>query len=414
MFDKTEELCYYTFPEERDDIMQHDFKKQKKFDDAFFTDKMTQTLAGTLALIGILGTMYATKNDTKSGALEEPTETTIQTHKYPIREHYRKITTYENHVVRVGDNLTMIAEKYNTTVEKILAANSNITNPNIIQPGDILTIPIEKIIVLPEKRLQENLMRGIDISHYQGNIDWDKIEASYKNGDISYIIIRICENVNDNMEREFTLDERFEEYLSECNKRGIPYGVYAFSRGTTAEELDKETTSLINYIKNNLNQQKGDLDLTFAPSLPIYMDCFDDTFGAQYKLMAEGKYDECVNIIDYWCKAMENAGYFTGVYINNGHYNKLIQDEERANILNQYSVWVAEYPTTKAIDVKNITKLTVPFINTIFAQQISSNGRVDGIDGPVDVNLISGAVLNNVTSFYRNKPNNKVKRRIRN
>lgn len=395
--------------------MQHDFKKQKKFDDAFFTDKMTQALAGTLALLGILGTIYATKTDTKSGALEEPTETTIKTHKYPIREHYRKIITYEDYEIKVGDNLTMIAEKYNTTVEKILAANSNIINQNIIQPGDILIIPIEKIIVLPEKKLQENLMRGIDISHYQGNIDWDKLEKAYNKGEISYIIIRICENINNNMEREFCVDERFEEYLSECNKRSIPYGVYAFSRGTTPEEIDLETTSLINYINNDLNQEKEvngrKLDLTFNPSFPIYMDCFDDTNGAQYKMYEAGRYDECVDIIDYWCKAMESAGFFAGVYLNNGHYNHLTQSIDRENILNKYSIWVAEYPSTEEINVRNCTELTVPFINSIYGQQVSSKGKVDGIDGYVDVNIASKELQSAVVNFYKNKAPRKVKRR---
>ena len=395
--------------------MQNNSKKHKNNEDVFFSQKLTQAISGALAMVTLLGLLYVKKpEDAKTAIKDGTTKSVSEPHKYPYRDHYRKVIIYEEYEVRVGETLSGIAEKYNVTVKDILNANKDISNPDSINFGEIIRIPIEKtILVEPKKQLQEDLMRGIDISHYQGNIDWDKLEASYKRGDISYIIIRICENVNDNMEREFTLDERFEEYLSECNKRGIPYGVYAFSRGTTAEELDKETTSLINYIKNDLNQQKGDLDLTFAPSLPLYMDCFDDTNGAQYKMMSEGKYDECVNIIDYWCKAMENAGFFTGVYINNGHYNKLIQDADRENILNKYSVWVAEYPTTEPTDVKNITKLTVPFINTILGQQLTSNGRVAGIDGPVDVNIISGNLIPTVTNFYgKNKTNIKIKRRV--
>ena len=233
--------------------MQHDFKKQKKFDDAFFTDKMIQTLSGTLALIGILGIMYATKNDTKSGVLEEPTETTIKTHKYPIREHYRKIITYEDYEIKVGDNLTMIAEKYNTTIEKILAANSNITNPNIIQPGDILTIPIEKIIVLPEKRLQENLIRGIDISHYQGNIDWQQV----KDAGIEFVIMRI--GVQTDPEETLDMDTRYKEYLASAKAVGLKIGVYVYNTSIN-RDMGIKTAK---FVLDTLDGEKLDIPIVY-------------------------------------------------------------------------------------------------------------------------------------------------------
>jgi hypothetical protein len=106
----------------------------------------------------------------------------------------------------------------------------------------------------------EGLIRGIDLSEINGYVDWNKIESAYQNGTISYVILRMAENYNSfNGNREFTLDTKFESYLSECNKRGIPYGVYVFSRAHDKEHVEKETSELIKYINERKVHNKKSL-----------------------------------------------------------------------------------------------------------------------------------------------------------
>lgn len=204
--------------------------------------------------------------------------------------------------------------------------------------------PIKETIIIDSTNLPQGYIRGIDVSELNGTIDWDLLGKKYKKGDLSYIILRMAENYS-NGKRQFTPDSEFEKNLSECNKRGIPYGVYVFSRGSTEEEINTETESIINYIKNNLNKEiivNGEtLNLTFNLSLPLYMDCFEEDAVSQYAIFEEGteeSYDRCAELIKLWCDNIATAGYFVGVYCNDNFYTEM-----GINRLSEYSLWIAHY-----------------------------------------------------------------------
>ena len=336
----------------------------------------------------------------------------------PQKEPEKVIIGYIPYTIKKGDTLYDIARNYNVTTNDIQKANlDKIKDQGLIMAGETIRIPQfgTEDELAESNGLPKGYIRGIDISEYQGNIDWDLLEAAYNRKEFSYIIIRICENINSRQEREFCLDKKFEENLTECNKRGIPYGFYTISRGTTEEEINKETRELCAYIKNNLTGIKGDKDLTFNPSMPIYMDPFEDPNGAQYKMLERGEYFRCANIIDTWCKNMEDEGLYPGVYLNNNHRLLIGYTEKGQEILDNYPLWVASYPTSNTVSVKDCQSITVPFDGSIISQQVTCTGRVDGISGNVDASITDEKIINRVIEYRKNnkiKTKRGVKKRI--
>lgn len=345
--------------------------------------------------------------------------------KYNTEEVERLDITYQ---VQEGDTLEKIATKYEKSVDEI-AKRNNITDKDSINVGQILQISDVSIIVIEQeelaqedeeepnrtntvaletnslncKNLNEGYFRAIDISEMQKEIDWNKLEEEYKSGTFSHIILRINENLDKSgTKREFRVDDNFEKNLSECNKRGIPYGVYSLSRASTEEEVNTETTSLINYINNNLNTTKevnGEtLDLTFNLSLPIYMDCFENDAISQYNLIATGEYDTCIELVDLWCSNIEKEGYFTGVYINSNCLKSLGKEN-----LSKYTLWIADYGNNTGIDVEKVgltNKVTLDAI--IRGHQVTSSGKINGINGDVDVSVFDGNILDIINAYYKN------------
>ena len=312
-----------------------------------------------------------------------------------IKHNSKKIIGYYEHWVTRGQSITAIANKYDVSVNEILTANPNIKNPNLIYSDSILKIPIygEESEYNEKNNLPENLIRGIDISEYQEKIDWDKIEASYIRGEISYIIIRICENINSRQEREFCLDSKFEDNLSECNKRGIPYGLYVVSRGTTEEEIDKETAELNDYIKYRLTGKYGEKDLTYNPAMPIYATFLDDRYGAQYRLLENHNYDRCVNIMNRWCQNMKNNGLCPGIYINKRYLLEI--KAYSITDLDDYPIWIAAYTYTNEVAAIECNETSTVFCDNIFSQQVTEKGKIAGIeDGPVDIDISDKSIIN--------------------
>ena len=182
----------------------------------------TRLIAGLLAIaVAISGLIYLCRDSKRNPDDKTPT-TTIET------DDETEIIIY---TVKSGDTLEAIAEKYETTIDEILKNNDGtmenfyIKDPQYIFPDQQIRVPshIEKTNNPPENKTSDSindmgLIKGIDISEFQDNIDWDKLEEAYKRNEISFIILRICENITPDQERKFRPDYKFEEYLSECNK----------------------------------------------------------------------------------------------------------------------------------------------------------------------------------------------------
>ena len=186
--------------------------------------------------------------------------------------------------------------------------------------------------------------KGIDVSEYQGKIDWDKVKA---NG-IEFAILR----VGFGMDEKSQDDEYIERNIEECERVGIPIGVYLFSYANTVGKASSEA--------------EHTLRLVAGHKLPmgVWYDIEDTkTSGSISKSLL-------TDIINKYCGIIQEAGYNVGIYANLNWLNNKID----SSLQDKYPIWVAQYNST--CDYKK----------DYVMWQYTSNGKVDGIKGKVDMN----------------------------
>lgn len=329
------------------------------------------------------------------------------------------------------DMLAKVAKLFGVSVNDIVKWN-NIKNPDLIKVGTILKIrsdisvdeynqllskhnlhgrifSSEEDAVNYEGELEEesneilhnfpeNCERGIDISHGVGEVDWDKLEAAYKRGEFSYIILRLAENSKSAETKKFSfvLDRNFEVNLKECNNRKIPYGVYVFTRENNVDGMIKQAESSVEYL-NGL-EERG---IYFRPSYPVYVDVLEDKAHTQMQVFYDGDYDTLVDMIYSFCKVIEDAGYFTGIYANRDNYYKVLNGAENASKLDGYSTWLAYYgekvPRDQVCKIGDNGGVDFSKVDSI---QVSSKGKVDGVIATVDVNITNKSLRFRVREHY--------------
>ena len=187
---------------------------------------------------------------------------------------------------------------------------------------------------------------GIDVSVYQGNIDW-ATASKY----IDFAIIR-CGWAADYTSND---DTKWQQNVQACESYGIPYGVYLFSYAENLQEAESEADHVIRLLKGH------------TPSLPVYLDLEDNnTVG---RLSAAQIWEQT----KAFCTKIKNAGYEAGVYASKSWWSNHLYLSD----YNQYSKWTAIYSGTYAenADASDIW-------------QYSSSGRVPGISGNVDINYM--------------------------
>ena len=155
--------------------------------------------------------------------------------------------------------------------------------------------------------------KGIDVSEFQGKIDWEKV----KNDGIEFAILR-CGYGMDFSNQD---DVEYERNANECERLGIPYGVYLMSYANTVEKARSEAKHVLRLIEGR------------KISLGVWYDIEDNgTSGAINK-------ETLTNIINTFCNTIKNAGYKVGVYANlNWLENKI-----EKTIKDNYDIWVAQY-----------------------------------------------------------------------
>lgn len=155
------------------------------------------------------------------------------------------------------------------------------------------------------------MKNGIDVSSYQGKINWDKVKEY-----IDFTIIR-C-GWGNNLESQD--DVEFNRNSDECERLSIPYGVYLFSYATNLEMAKSEAEHTLRLIK--------DKKLEY----PVFLDVEE---REQLTLPKE----KLVEIVNYYCEIIENAGYYVGIYASLSTLNGILNDER----LEKYDKWVAQW-----------------------------------------------------------------------
>lgn len=203
------------------------------------------------------------------------------------------------------------------------------------------------------------MLKGIDVSHYQGNIDWAKVKPQ-----IDFAIIR-C-GLGDDIKSQD--DKQFERNYAECVRLGIPFAVYFFSYAVNKAKVQSE----IAHIKRLLNGKKI--------NAPVYIDV-ENTRGLDWRTISNA---ELLGIMQEFNAQLAALGYKMGIYSSrSAFWNEKMTDKWYDGI----SKWVAEYGDK----VNN-------FNRTYDIWQHTSKGRIDGISGNVDMNNM----YNNI--FAEDKP----------
>lgn len=200
------------------------------------------------------------------------------------------------------------------------------------------------------------MYRGIDVSSHQHKIDWEKVKES----GVDFAMLRIGYGSN----RVDQTDAYVYENAYECNRLGIPYGLYIYSYALTEDNVHSEVEHMIRVAKD-LNGTLG-----------YYFDMEDaDGYKAKHGLNPALNGERLTNFCRIFMYDMINAGYTNvGVYANY-HYFKHILD---VNSLRKYGkIWLAHW---------GIAEPSIP----CDIWQYTSDGAVKGINGRVDMNYYYG------------------------
>ncbi len=198
----------------------------------------------------------------------------------------------------------------------------------------------------------------IDISKWQGNIDWDKLAQT----DIDGVILRISYGGTTTENNGDSKDTRFDEYIENLERLQIPYGVYHFNTATTIEKAEIQAQNVI-----------GILNETGAnPTFPVFVDI--ETHGGECDLI------QIANV--YISKFIAN-GYKPGIYANENYWNEYLKSPQ----LNAYYRWIANYGSDNGFPSASFSP--EDGIENYMMWQYTSVGKLDGIDeNTVDFNVL--------------------------
>ena len=194
--------------------------------------------------------------------------------------------------------------------------------------------------------------RGIDVSNFQGTIDWNQVKAA----GIEFAILKVGPVYG-------KPDSTFERNATECERLGIPYGVYYYSYARSVADANKEADRTLAWLGGHY------------PSLPIYYD-LEDNYILQDPNFSK---DKLAQIAQTFCNRMEAVGFKSGIYANLNWFNNYLNSPS----LNGYDHWVAQY------------NWRCDYAGSYSFWQYSSRGNVPGVNGSCDMNYcFNGSYLN--------------------
>ena len=226
-----------------------------------------------------------------------------------------------------------------TEVEFVLKVieDTNNTNNSVTNFKDIY-----------DKYKNTNNEIGIDVSKWQGKIDFNKVKAA----GASFVMIRL--GYQNGFGGSLNLDPYYEVNIKNAKSAGLKVGVYFFSYAVTTGEAEEQA----NYIINNL---KGiDLDLPIA---------FDWENWSKFNTINMNLI-ELNNVASAFMKKIDDSKYQYMIYGSKNYLDKVWSSN------NKKTTWLAHY----------ISKTT--YDNPYLIWQLCSNGKIDGINGYVDIDIL--------------------------
>lgn len=186
---------------------------------------------------------------------------------------------------------------------------------------------------------------GIDVSYHQGLIDWQAVKET---GYVKFAILRAGFGRYTSQK-----DPKFERNYAGAKAAGIPVGAYWYSYARSAEEAHEEAKACLQVLRGKQFE------------FPIYFDIEDSTQEFLGKTVLTA-------MCEAFCDTLEKAGYFAGVYASTYWFTSKL---DHARLAGRYTIWLADY---RADYDKTLVR---------HMHQYTSNGRVLGITGRVDLNV---------------------------
>ena len=190
------------------------------------------------------------------------------------------------------------------------------------------------------------MLKGIDVSKWQGQIDFNAVKRS----GVDFVIIQAGYG-NSTTQK----DPYFEQNYARAKAAGLKVGAYWFSYALTPNEAAEEARTCAAVIANK------------QFDFPIYYDLENEP-KSKYFPFVTGK-TNCSNMVKAFCLELEKLGYFVGLYISRSPLQTHITKE----VAERFALWLAEYGS----------KLN--YTGKYGIWQRSSTGRVVGIIGNVDI-----------------------------
>ena len=196
---------------------------------------------------------------------------------------------------------------------------------------------------------------GIDVSYYQGNIDWKKV----KNSGVEFVIIRVGYR-GYGSSGTLVEDPKFKTYLDGATKAGLKVGVYFYTQAITTAEAQEEAKFVLDRIKG------------YSLQMPVYYDIESVDYDTGRLDSAGLSKAQKTALCTAFCDTIIKSGYSAGVYANYTWLNYYI---DGAGLGKKYPIWLAHYTSNTNYDQR------------MDMWQYSGSGTVSGISAYTDVNV---------------------------
>ena len=190
---------------------------------------------------------------------------------------------------------------------------------------------------------------GIDVSQFNGDIDWKAV----KEHGVKFAFIRVAGRFS--VTAGIYDDSMFEYNIAQAKANGIQVGVYFFTQAVNSDEAIEEARYAINKIK------------PYGIDLPIVIDSEAVSGGGRHAAISAAERTE---VIKSFCEEVSSQGYTPMIYASTWWLNNKLNMSE----LSAYKVWVAQYNST------------LTYNGSYNIWQYTSEGRINGISGNVDCN----------------------------
>ena len=189
---------------------------------------------------------------------------------------------------------------------------------------------------------------GIDVSKWNGSIDWNAV----KNSGVSYVIIRV--GYRGSSQGALIEDPTFKTNIKGASAAGLKVGVYFFTQAVDEVEAVQEASMVLDRISG------------YKISYPVFLDV-ESSGGRGDKIDSATRTAVC----KAFCNTIQNAGYTAGIYAN----KTWLTNKMDAGTLSSYKIWLAQYAAAP------------DYAGRYDLWQYKSTGKVSGISGNVDLNL---------------------------